>query len=286
MQRQADPNHALDARTAQSLSAALDRLAAETRNVTPPSDLEARMLARAEAEHLFVKRAEFATRSSGGDARRWASLLRFPAWFSGWAWAPATAAIALLLWAGIATWRDFRATVPSQPEEARVATATETPASGASARKESPSPEALAAEQTAASKPFVTASKSRRARVPHPADGAKRTTTAALASPAGATVVAETVTTEAMAPQSQPSLEEFAYTAFVPLAMEPALRPNEFAQAVRVRVEPEELWRLGLSVPPVQRGIQQGSGDRVFADFLVGEDGRPRAVRLVSSLRD
>jgi hypothetical protein len=145
---------------------------------------------------------------------------------------------------------------------------------------------ASAAEQTAASKPFVTAAKSRRARVPHPAGAAKRTTTAALASPASATVVADAVATEAMAPQSEPSLEEFAYTAFVPLAMEPALRPNEFTQAVRVRVEPEELWRLGIPVPPVQRGNQQGSGDRVFADFLVGEDGRPRAVRLVSALRD
>lgn len=282
MERQADPNHTLDARTAQSLIAALDRLGAETRNVDPPSDLEARMLARAEAEHLFVKRADFAARSRGGEARTWASLLRFPAW----AWAPAAAAIALLLWAGIASWRDFRATAPSRLEEARVATPTEAPGLGAGARKESPSPEASAAEQTAASKPLVTGFKSRRARVPHPADAAKRTTTATLTSPGSATVFAEPMATEAMAPQSQPSLEEFAYSAFVPLAMEPALRPNEFTQAVRVRVEPEELWRLGIPVPPVQRGIQQGSGDRVFADFLVGEDGRPRAVRLVSALRD
>ena len=64
---------------------------------------------------------------------------------------------------------------------------------------------------------------------------------------------------------------------FMPVGMAPPLRTDEFVQAVRVRIGAEDLWRLGMPVNPTFPDA------RITADFLVGEDGRARAVRLVST---
>jgi hypothetical protein len=47
-------------------------------------------------------------------------------------------------------------------------------------------------------------------------------------------------------------------------------------------MDAEDFLRLGLPGSAITRATQLVRNDRVTADFLVGDDGSPRAIRLVS----
>ncbi|MFZ0737403.1 MAG: hypothetical protein WCA98_13220 [Candidatus Acidiferrales bacterium] len=64
-------------------------------------------------------------------------------------------------------------------------------------------------------------------------------------------------------------------TSFVSLPFGDDLAPPEDGAIVRVSLPPSALARYGLPVSAT------GGGDNIEADFIVGEDGTPRAVRLV-----
>jgi hypothetical protein len=64
--------------------------------------------------------------------------------------------------------------------------------------------------------------------------------------------------------------------AFLPVTFDDALSGLDAVQVVRVRLPRSAVGRMGLVVSD-----EPGEGP-VDADVLVGQDGRPRAIRLVS----
>jgi hypothetical protein len=64
-------------------------------------------------------------------------------------------------------------------------------------------------------------------------------------------------------------------TDFVPLRYGPALLSDESAHLVRIRLPETEVARFGIPVVAAARGRL------IDADVLIGEDGTPRAIRLV-----
>jgi hypothetical protein len=69
---------------------------------------------------------------------------------------------------------------------------------------------------------------------------------------------------------------QFSEQPFVPIPYVTPLGPNEGATVVRVNVPVAALLSAGLPVPVADAGAT------VEADLVVGQDGRARAVRLVS----
>jgi hypothetical protein len=64
-------------------------------------------------------------------------------------------------------------------------------------------------------------------------------------------------------------------TDFVPVPFSDSLMPDEDAAVVRVRMPRSELASLGFPVS------EDGTTQLIKADLLIGQDGQPRAVRLV-----
>lgn len=268
--------HSLDENTNQKLLSALDGLAAQTRAAAPPDNLEARLMARAEDENLFAARAEATTAAPWRDIRG-----RRPLWFAWprWVWAPvAAAAFALLLWTGAQLWQGSGAEAPSLPQQATANSA----------------PTATQGTALSVASPAVQVQPSRAAETPvqhkpvrrHRGAGPAPRVTLASSQPVGRTETAASPSASANAATVPPASDEFTYSAFVPLSTAPELRMDEFAQTVRVRVEPEDLWRFGLPVPATRPSARSNRDGKVLADFLVGEDGRPRAIRLVGNAQE
>lgn len=282
MEEKRSGRHLLDERTSENLLSAIHGLAAQSRAALPPEDLEARLLARAEAQNLLAEpvKVPAAGREPAWQERPWRKQRRL------WIWAPvAAAACAVLLWTGVAFWREAAAPAPSLPQRASVAPAPTVPPGEESGKNDTastempPSKPTTARDLTAKASPVSGATQQER-RGPESRKAAP-VTMASVQPSGGATEAAEPAGSE-----SAPIGEEFAYSAFMPVSTAPELRMDEFAQTVRVRVEPEDLWRLGLPVPPMRLRVPGGEDNRVLADFLVGEDGRPRAIRLVSNTRE
>ncbi|MCC6263919.1 MAG: hypothetical protein IT169_10110 [Bryobacterales bacterium] len=61
-----------------------------------------------------------------------------------------------------------------------------------------------------------------------------------------------------------------------------AFREGEALQTVRVRIGADDFLRWSLPGSAIGRATQLVHDSSVTADFLVGEDGSPRAIRLVS----
>jgi hypothetical protein len=271
MEEKFDRGHALDENTNRKLLSALHGLAAQTRAATPPDDLEARLLARAETESLLADPQAVSATPRHVLPRRPQVWFQWPRW----AWAPvAAAALALLIFAGARLWQGSDSTVPSLPQQVAVTPSPTAPPSPAPSVSNS-------AVQPLPSKASVDAGRTRRVRrrpEPRPAPPV----TIASSKPAGSTPA----TASPSVADSPEAVGEFTYSAFVPLSTAPELRMDEFAQTVRVRVEQEDLWRFGLPVPATRPSARGGQDGRVLADFLVGEDGRPRAIRLVSTAQE
>ena len=271
MEEKFDRAHALDENTNQKLLSALHGLAAQTRAATPPGNLEARLLARAAAESLLADPQAASASPRPVLPRRQEVLFHWPRWVC----APVAAvALALLILAGARLWQGSDSTAPSLPQQVAVTPSPTAPPSPAPSVSNS-------AAQPLPSKASVDTGRPRRVRrrpEPRPAPPV----TVASSKPAGSTPATASPSV-ADAPEA---VDEFTYSAFVPLSTTPELRMDEFAQTVRVRVEQEDLWRFGLPVPATRPSAWGGRDGRVLADFLVGEDGRPRAIRLVSTARE
>lgn len=62
---------------------------------------------------------------------------------------------------------------------------------------------------------------------------------------------------------------------FVPLPASEGLPAPAQATVIRTRITTDSLWSYGLTPPP------PGAPPTVLAEFVVGEDGLPRAIRLI-----
>ncbi|MDZ7637786.1 MAG: hypothetical protein U5J83_05985 [Bryobacterales bacterium] len=72
------------------------------------------------------------------------------------------------------------------------------------------------------------------------------------------------------------------YSEFLPTPYAFSFPSEEALQTVRVRIDAEDFLRLELPLAASHRATALLQTGRVTADFLVGDDGRPRAVRLVN----
>jgi hypothetical protein len=275
MEENLSRTHSMDEETNRKLLNALHGLATQMRAATPPDDLEARLLARAEGEKLFAAPVAVtaAPRRDLGGRR----LSRF-AW-PRWAWAPvAAAALAFVLWTGAQLWQGSGADAPSLPQQAAATPAPTAPPGNA------PSAASPAVQTQLPREPEIPVQRKPARR--HPVARPATPVTLASLQPPGSTATAAAPSVSPSVADSPAPTDEFAYSAFVPLSTAPELRMDEFAQTVRVRVEREDLWRFGLPVPATRPSTRGGTDGRVLADFLVGEDGRPRAIRLVSNAQE
>lgn len=68
-------------------------------------------------------------------------------------------------------------------------------------------------------------------------------------------------------------------TDFVPVPFSDGLMPDEDAAVVRVQMARSELASLGF--PVSEDGAEDGAAQLIQADLLIGQDGQPRAVRLI-----
>ena len=270
------------------LMVCLDRLAVLIEQATPPVDLEAKLMAKAESLHLLPASPQV---SSGSELiaktvpaiaapHQKTSIGLWPRF----AWASlALATLAALVWVST-SWNGADAPTPSQ--ETRVAggspvvgnAISNTPGStSASEVKTKPAP------ITAVAKP-LTASKAApppiRAKTPAHM-GSSVAETGSSSTTAASTLMAEADEANRQVPDAAATDTEappqILYSEFVPVGSIAMIRPEESLQTVRVRIGADEGWRLGLPVAPNARDA------RITADFLIGEDGRPRAVRLVSA---
>ena len=76
------------------------------------------------------------------------------------------------------------------------------------------------------------------------------------------------------APRPAPS-HQSAAAPFVPLPASEGLPAPAQATVIRTRIDTNSLWSYGLTPPP------PGAPPTVLAEFVVGEDGLPRAIRLI-----
>ena len=79
-------------------------------------------------------------------------------------------------------------------------------------------------------------------------------------------------------PRSTPRpapIHQSAATPFVPLPASEGLPAPAQATVIRTRINTDSLWSYGLTPPP------PGAPSTVLAEFVVGEDGLPRAIRLI-----
>ncbi len=250
------------------LHSALHELAISARGEAAPPAVERALL------DAFQKRAVAAL--GGRDASGWSALL---AWRRGRVVVASLAAMVVI--ALVAVWWLGRAPAPASqspaqspaPAPSRVQPATAQAAGNAPAANAQPS---LRLGRDRPSRrlgllnltPRAAAHREPRRTPGHrPAQPAARAG-ARLPSPAPASATIEPA--EAAA--------ELA-TDFVALPYATQLRPDEMAKIVRVRVPRSALVRYGLPVSG------ERIGEPVNADFVLGEDGMARAVRLVQELR-
>lgn len=269
------------------LMVCLDRLAVLIEQATPPVDLEAKLMAKAESLHLLPASPQV---SSGSELiaktvpaiaapHQKTSIGLWPRF----AWASlALATLAALVWVST-SWNDADSPTPSQ--ETRVASgspivgntiANAPESTTASEVKTEPAPIIAAAKRLTTSE---TAQLPGRPKTPKHVGGGI-VEAGSSSKTAASTLVAEA--DEANRPVPDPVTDTQAqphvlYSEFVPVGSIAMIRPEESLQTVRVLIGADEGWRLGLPVAPNARDA------RITADFLIGEDGRPRAVRLVSA---
>lgn len=230
------------------LTEALENLSAHTRNALPPEDLEARLLARAGKQGLLGSVGTPCARPKRDTLSLGGFLQSVPRW--GWASLATAAAVGL-----------FVVSVPEVPPPPaaltpRVASIT-IPATSNVQQADAP-------RQTGK----LVNRESRPSRKALAARATKRI------SPAPTELEIAAVE-EAEAPQPL-------YSEFVPLEFASVYPAGEALQTVRVRMDAEDFLRLGLPGSAITRATQLVRNDRVTADFLVGDDGSPRAIRLVS----
>jgi hypothetical protein len=75
-------------------------------------------------------------------------------------------------------------------------------------------------------------------------------------------------------PRPAPS-HQSAPSPFVPLPASEGLPAPAQATVIRTRIDTNSLWSYGLTPPP------PGAPSTVLVEFVVGEDGLPRAIRLI-----
>lgn len=230
------------------LTESLDSLAVHMRNALPPEDLEERLLARAAKQGLL-----------GSVGTPCASPKRETVTFGGllhsiprWGWASlATAAVVGL----------FLVSLPEAPP----------PPAALTPRIASIIIPAMSNGQQGEA-PLQTGKRENREAQPSRQALIARATKRISPAPAKLeTAVAE----GSDAPQPL-------YSEFVPLEFASVYPAGEALQTVRVRMDAEDFLRLGLPGSAITRATQLVRNDRVTADFLVGDDGSPRAIRLVS----
>lgn len=246
----AEPEHA--ALCHALLGQALEQVLAHTRDVLPPDGFEARLLARAEASELLAPAKAAASR----PMRIAPPPERFRQAGSRWAWAPvAFAAIALAFWIG--TPRRLDSPSVARPESMTTRTGDQAAP--------------VAAGGAAAPKADVAVAASRRLpKRSQPVAQAAKHVPRVAANPA---VLSEVHANEPLQPR---------YSEFVPLEFASAFREGEALQTVRVRIDADDFLRWGLPGSAIGRVTQLVHDSPVTADFLVGDDGSPRAIRLVS----
>ena len=271
------------------LMVALDRLAVRTEQAAPPADLETRLLAKAESLHLLPASPQTPPRRAGvATAVPVVVAPHRKVMFGGWprlAWASfALAAIAALVWVST-SWNGAEAPAPAQATHV----ANGSQASRSSVPNEEGSKHASELHSTSAhaASAVRTSPASKAARPPRAGAAASPShmpgsiaARDAQAKAAGTIVAAQTDDAQRTAPDALTDSEappNTRYSEFVPVGSIAMIRPEELLQTVRVRIGADEGWRLGLPVAPNSRDA------RITADFLVGEDGRARAVRLVSA---
>lgn len=100
--------------------------------------------------------------------------------------------------------------------------------------------------------------------------GAKKSITAR------STPAAKTVTNRARRPNSPPKQPSWsALDEFVPLPVSEGLAPAADLSVVRIKLKGSDLQQYGLEAPA------DAAAQTMLAEFVVGEDGLPRAIRIV-----
>lgn len=239
------------------LGQALAKLAAHTSSTLPPEDFEARLLARAEEQALLQP----AGAAPADEPRRVSAFHRLA---FRWAWASiAFAAIAFAFWIGVPR-------EPRLPAEAGL----EAFLAGAEARVENYAGDRAAPnpprEETAG--PALSAQVARRTR-PKQRQLVARTVKPSDSAPAEPVASVDESARETPRPR---------YSEFIPLEFAPMFPADEAWQTVRVRIGAEDFLRWSLPGSAIARATQLAHNGRVTADLLVGDDGSPRAIRLVS----
>ncbi len=238
------------------LAQALAHIAVRTGDVLPPEGFEARLMAAAAERKQFAPAAATAATME----RHVLTPRRASPWGQRWAWAPvALAALALAFWIG--TPREL------PPADAR-------PESQTASVENRPVPSvavANPARRDAASQeqPLQAAGRARPKRRP------------SAVRPAGQTEPVP-VTLAASAKENAPQPLQPRVSEFVPLEYAAAFPAGEPLQTVRVRMDADAFLRWSLPGTAVGLATQLAHNGRVTADFLVGDDGSPRAIRLVS----
>lgn len=244
----AEQSTSRDALLIQSLA----NVSLQTRGALPPEGLEARLLARAAKQGLLRPASAASANPAPVDAPSRGLL---PA-LQRWTWAPvALAAIALVLWIGSSQRQQTPAGVGSEPQVA-----------GIEDRAASIPPQPEAVRQVGLTE---VASQPKPKRKPLAARTATRP------SPAPSKLAASTGEIAGESPQPL-------YSEFVPLEFASALPADDALQTVRVRMDADDFLRWSLPGSAIARATQLAHNGRVTADFLVGDDGSPRAIRLVS----
>ena len=234
------------------LTEALENLSVHTRDALPAEDLEARLLARAGKQGLLGSVGTPCASPKRDPMALGGFLQSVPRW--GWASLATAAVVGLFVISVPEVPPPPAALTPrvasiSIPATSNVQQADAPQQTGKLANRESrPSRKALAARDTKRTSPAPT--KLEKAGVEGAVEGAE-------------------------APQPL-------YSEFVPLEFASVYPEGEALQTVRVRMDAEDFLRLGLPGSAITRATQLVRNDRVTADFLVGDDGSPRAIRLVS----
>jgi hypothetical protein len=93
---------------------------------------------------------------------------------------------------------------------------------------------------------------------------------------ARSTPAAKTVTNRARRPDSPPKQPSWsALDEFVPLPVSEGLAPAADLSVVRIKLKGSDLQQYGLEAPA------DAAAQTMLAEFVVGEDGLPRAIRIV-----
>ena len=248
------------------LAQALAYAAARTNDVRPSEGFEARLMAAAAERKLFAP----AVAAPATVERHVLTPRRTLPWVQRWAWAPvALAALALAFWIG--TPRQSSPTTGAQPDPQTASVPTsavpnlEAPISSGEFAGGTVRPREVASE----GRPVQTASGVRPKRL-------------ASAVPLAGQIEPVPVKPAASAKASASEPPQPRVSEFVPLEFAAAFPAGEPLQTVRVRMDADAFLRWSLPGTAVGLSTQLAHNGRVTADFLVGDDGSPRAIRLVS----